>query len=122
MVVDVWPDHDIKTEWEHQLSTLLISLPPTLVPSLSGQLLGDRVLLTLGEVMSRFPCSPTLQISVISALAVGLGCCPESRLRLLSQHGTLLDLVLAAMETFSDSDQLQAYGCSFLALLMVEGK
>lgn len=90
------------------------------VPSLSGELLGDRVLFTLGEVMSRFPASPTLQTSVISALAVGLGCCPQARLRLLSQHGSLLDLVLSAMETFSDGDQLQAYGCSFLALLMAE--
>ena len=72
--------------------------------------------------METFPHSPTLQVSAVSALAVGLGCWPEGRLHLLSQHGKLLDLVLLAMEGFPQHPQVQEYACSFLALLMAESK
>ncbi len=72
--------------------------------------------------METFPSSPTLQTGAMSALAVGLGCCThEGRLHLLSEHGKLLDLVLVAMESFPDNDQVQEYACSFMALLTAEG-
>ena len=91
-------------------------------PSLSEELLGDRALDTLAVLMGTFPSSPTLQVSTISALGVGLGCWPEGRLQLLSQHGNLLDLVLAAVQNFPENEQVLEYACSFMALLMTEGK
>lgn len=71
--------------------------------------------------MQTFPASPTLQVSAMSALAVGLGCWPEGRLHLLAEHGKLLDLVLVAMESFPGEEQVQEYACSFMALLTAEG-
>lgn len=91
-------------------------------PSQCEQLMSDRALPTLAVVMETFPDSPSLQVSVISVVAVGLGSWPEGRLHLLSQHGKLLDLVLRAMEVFPQHPQLQEYACSFLALLMAEGE
>jgi hypothetical protein len=63
-----------------------------------------------------------VQVSAVSALAVGLGHCREGRLRLLAEHGKLLDLVLVAMESFPEDGQVQEYACSFMALLMAEGE
>lgn len=100
-------------------------MPPPLsypAPSLSEQLLSDHALSCLEVLMDTFPSSPTLQISAMSALAVGLGCCPEGRLYLLAEHGKLLDLVLVAMNTFPGEEQVQEYACSFMALLTAEGK
>ncbi len=84
--------------------------------------MSDRALPTLAGIMETFYQSPTLQVSAISTLAVGLGCWPEGRLHLLSQHGRLLDLVLQAMEGFPHHPQVQEYACSFMALLMAESE
>ena len=72
--------------------------------------------------MESFPSNPTLQVSAMSALSVGLGCWPEGRLEVLSEYGQLLDLVLVAMQNFPSDPQVQEYSCSFMALLMAEGK
>ena len=72
--------------------------------------------------MGTFPSCLPLQVSALSTLAVGLGCCPEGRLSLLEEHGRLLDLVLTSMRSYPQHAQLQEYACSFMALLMAEGK
>lgn len=92
------------------------------MPSQCEQLLTSRSLTTLADLMTTFPSCLPLQVSAISALAVGLGCCPQGRLGLLEEHGQLLDLVLAAARSYPDHVQLQEYVCSFMALLMAEGK
>lgn len=92
-----------------------------LAPSHCEQLLGSHALTSLAHQMETFSSRVTLQVSAISALAVGLGCWPQGRLRLLDEHGRLLDLVLMAMKNFPDHVQLQEYACSFMALLMAEG-
>lgn len=94
----------------------------SVAPSLSEQLLGDHALNSLAVHMKTFPGSAMLQVSAMSSLAVGLGCWPEGRLHLLSEHGKLLDLVLVAMESFPEDEQVQEYTCSFMALLTAEGK
>ena len=91
-------------------------------PSQSEQLLAERALTSLVRVLETFPGSAGVQVSGMSALGVGLGCWPEGRLSLLDTHGRLLDLVLTAMENYPHHAQLQQYACSFLALLMAEGK
>lgn len=73
------------------------------------------------QIMESFPSSLAVQVSAMSALAVGLGCWPEGRLQLIAAHGQVLDLVLVAMENFPEELQVQEYACSFWALLTAEG-
>ena len=87
------------------------------------ELVEDRSLLTLTFALQCFPSSPSLLLSAMALLGVGLARCPpEARLHLLSDHGQLLDIVLLGMSAYPNHTQLQSYASAFIALLIAEGK
>lgn len=89
----------------------------------ASQLMSDRSLQAASDALSHFPSSISLLVSAMSMLGVGLGrCTPDDRLRLISDQGKILDLVVLAMSNHHDHAQLLCYASCFIALLLAEGK
>jgi len=87
------------------------------------QLVSDRSLQVSSHALKRFSSSVSLLVSIMAMLGVGLGrCSPDDRLRLISDHGKILDSVVLAMSNYPDHAQLLCYASSFIALLIAEGK